>query len=792
MRSLAGQTGFDKPRWFSLKIAQRILRPFTGPHAAAALLSMSFGSLPARAQSEAPVTAAPPAQPGSERAPEARKLEPPQAISTAVEYPPGSVGAATVVLELVIAADGNVRDRHLITGDTPFADAALKAALSWRFLPARLAGRAVAARIRYTVRFEPAEPEPPPVAPAPKPSVTAPKPAKPAAVAAPGQILVLGERAAIGATSVTREEARALPGTFGDPLRAVEAEPGVTPIISGLPYFFVRGAPPANVGLFIDGVDVPLLYHAFLGPSVLHPGLIDRIQLYAGAAPVEYGRFAGPVISATTRPPGNSLKGEASLRLIDAGALVEAPFGGGCGESKEPGCARGHALISGRYSYTGLVLSALSDASLGYWDYQALVSYRLTQRDRLSVFAFGAYDFFDAGNTGIEGVGGETKFHRLDVRWDHRASARTHFRAAVTGGLDSTGDELTVVGDRSIRGRFTVNHEASRALDVQAGFDVRYDDFSLKESPLSMGVNEFAYLFPARREVTAGAFVGAKWTPVRGITVQPGLRADLYRSRGTSVIGFDPRVNAEILVRPNWYIQHSVGLSHQPPNFIPNIPGAQVADLDRGLQRGLVASSGVRGRIFGDLRVESNVFRSAYFNAVDPIGSSRDFSIDRRILEQRSTISSWGIEFKISRPLTRRLGGLLSYTYSRTRQTSGAWTSVSGFDRPHVVQLALGYDFGAGIRAAIRGVYYTGIPARIIGDGRAYFDGGKRGPAYYRLDARAEKRWKLGASGYIGVVAELLNATWTKETLRLDCGGVCRTAEIGPIVLPSLGVEGAL
>ena len=28
----------------------------------------------------------------------------------------------------------------------------------------------------------------------------------------------------------------------------------MTPIASGLPYFFVRGAPPGNLGYFLDGV----------------------------------------------------------------------------------------------------------------------------------------------------------------------------------------------------------------------------------------------------------------------------------------------------------------------------------------------------------------------------------------------------------------------------------------------------------------------------------------------------------------------------------------------------------
>src|SRR5580692_1632101 len=76
----------------------------------------------------------------------------------------------------------------------------------------------------------------------------------PAASAAPVEVTVQGQRAAPGAEPITRASARELPGAFGDPLRAVEAEPGVTPIVSGLPSFFVRGAPHASVGIYIDGI----------------------------------------------------------------------------------------------------------------------------------------------------------------------------------------------------------------------------------------------------------------------------------------------------------------------------------------------------------------------------------------------------------------------------------------------------------------------------------------------------------------------------------------------------------
>lgn len=83
-------------------------------------------------------------------------------------------------------------------------------------------------------------------------------------------------------------------------------------ILSGLPYFFVRGAPPNNQAFFLDGV------------RVIHPGLVERVGFQPGAGPAQYGGYAGALIVGETKAPRPELHGEANLRLVDAGALRRA------------------------------------------------------------------------------------------------------------------------------------------------------------------------------------------------------------------------------------------------------------------------------------------------------------------------------------------------------------------------------------------------------------------------------------------------------------------------------------
>ncbi len=477
------------------------------------------------------------------------------------------------------------------------------------------------------------------------------------------------------------------------------------------------------------------------------------------------------------------------MRLIDAGALVEAPFGA-CPDGKNtPNCSLGSVRVGGRYAYTGLILSQLSDAKLNYWDYQSQASISLGRHDELGLLAFGAYDFFDAGASSDQG-GGKVRFHRVDLRWDHQAG-KTHVRVGLTGGYDSTGGveaTTSTVSDKSLRLRGELTSDLSEEVTLHAGLDGRVDDFKLETDPLLLNFADYSRLLPTRTETTVGGYVSVELRPTQRIRVVPGVRTDLYWDLGQSAVGVDPRVSAEFQVAKSLAIETSVGVSHERPNFIPNVPGAQVADLSGGLQEAIIYDSGVKWQLPSDITVNAAVYRAGYFHAIDPLGGKRDFSIDRTDIDQRSTIASVGFELSIARPLTRKLGGFLSYTLSHTTESYGNTEQVSGFDRPHVLQLALSYDFGRGWSAGARGIFYSGVPELNL-QGTPHFTTERRGRPYFRVDVRAEKRWRLGARAWWSVVFEMLNATGTSEVVRLDCGEICAERTAGPVVLPSLGVQ---
>jgi TonB family protein len=733
------------------------------------------------AQAALPDTSAPtPSDPASAPAPAPPVIIPPHLIEEPdFPYPAAASGDAAVLLIVTVNADGSVRSARAQSGDEPFASAAMAAIGGARFSPATRDGRPLAATIRFEVDYH----APVPASPAAASAESAPAhPDHSAPAAAPPlEVTVEGERLAPAVSSFTRAEVRQLPGAFGDPFRAIEALPGVTPIASGLPFFYVRGAPPGNVGYFLDGVRVPYLYHVGLGPSVVHPGMVDRVDLYPGGYPARFGRYTGGIVSGETTAPATELHGEANLRVFDVGALVETGFADG----------RGSALIGGRYSYTAAIVSLLApNTDLAYRDYQLRVSYALTPNDRVTAFGFGSYDLVAQTTAGIQSIVFGSEFYRLDLRYDHSFSAQSELRSAVTLGFDQTriADERNSQ-DRSLSVRSELHHRLQPQVLLRAGADLTLDAFSADQrtyaDPDDPNTEQFNRLFPARTDASLGAYADLVWTPEPWLEITPGVRADLFTSAGAGALSADPRVSARFSLSNRFRIVHAYGLAHQPPSFVVPIPGLVPGRLSGGLQTSLQTSAGIEWDVFESTTASATLFHSAFFNMNDALGAREIGSgSGRDAIEQRSRGESEGLELFIRRRLTQHLGGYLSYTLSRSTRAIDGYVFPSAFDRTHVASTALAYDLGAGWRAGARFVFYTGVPKAPDNTGpilQPPAEHPPRDPGFHRIDVRLEKRWSLGERSWISFVAEVLNTTLEKETFG--------DTKIGPVTIPSIGLE---
>ncbi|WP_420715225.1 TonB family protein [Corallococcus sp. BB11-1] len=451
----------------------------------------------------------------------------------------------------------------------------------------------------------------------------------------PYETVVRGDRERTEVSRITLRDAelREVPGTMGDPFRVVMLLPGVGSMLSGVAYPVVRGSQPASTGYFLDGIRIPILFHLFLGPAVIHPDFLDAIDFYPGTPPPQYGRLMGGAIDGRlTRPRDDRVHGSAYADFINAGFFIETPF-------KSTGT---NVSLAGRYSYTpwiiALAANALQDPAppgrsnpkvvLDFWDYQGRVEQDVGQ-GKLRLFAFGSSDTFGSqsqdaeGDTALQSI----LFHRVDLRGRHPLG-KGEFEVGGTWGLDrfavvsrgpDSGNEIHI-DQSTLSARVGYSVPLTERLLLRTGADVDHKRAIVDILSLEDGeeVPEDSIHAPVALATFAGTYAEAVWTPDEKWTVVPGLRLDSYHLSG----GFDhkviePRLTVRHKLTDTVTLKGGAGIFHQPPTTLISLPVVDVGSLVLGLQEGVQMSVGAEWKPFGKWEVGLDLYLNPMLRTIE-------------------------------------------------------------------------------------------------------------------------------------------------------------------------------
>ena len=122
------------------------------------------------------------------------------------------------------------------------------------------------------------------------------------------EAVVVGERDKKEVTSVslTSGEVSRIAGVSGDTVKVVQNLPGVARAPGGFGLLVVRGGNPTDTRVYVDGVEVPLVFHFGGLTSIMPSELIEAVDFEAGNFGVRYGRATGGRVELRTRDPGRS------------------------------------------------------------------------------------------------------------------------------------------------------------------------------------------------------------------------------------------------------------------------------------------------------------------------------------------------------------------------------------------------------------------------------------------------------------------------------------------------------
>jgi TonB family protein len=776
-----------------------------------ALAVASAFSMPhhARAQNLVPPTLIEAEQPAL---PEAVRLEQPVAV----------------VVEFTVDEQGHVKDPTLLSssGNLDVDAVALRALEQLRFAPATRDGVPIASRIPF--RFDFAATPPPLPVPAPVPVVA---PAMPAATApkAPAQpaivLSVRGERpqSDVTAHTVTVEEMRTLPGTNGDPLRAVESMPGVgrPPGLSG--DLIVRGSAPQDSVTFVDGIAVPYAYHLGGISSVVPADALARLDFRPGNFGPEYGRAMGGVVDLELRAPNKEkYSGLIQLDTLDGRFLVQGPMG-----------KRARFMVAGRRSWLDAWMGSVipgDDVAFKslpvYWDGQLTLEFDVSRRTRLTLFAFGADDKLEllikTPDVKDPGSGGDLSVHTGFLRFGLRTRTELHEdltwintfsygpdRSNLVFGIDTFDFNVQQLTLRSeLRARLHDKLSAAFGLDGQfSRFDL---DLNIRPYPATDEADGPYFARPTRRFVDEiwmirpAAYAQLEATPWRGTRLIPSLRVDY--AHDTGYVTVDPRFVFRSIVHEGAHrttLKGGVGLYQQPP--LPQESVDPFGTSGVRSNRSLHSSIGVEQELVPGLSLSLEGFYKHYSRLIIAVPDEGESAIGTRF-ENIGSGRAYGGEALLKYQGNPRFSGWLAYTLSRSERKNAPDDELSLFqyDQTHILSVLGNVKLGWGMSFGARFRYVTGAPTTPLLGGVLDLDAGayapiagsrysQRLPAFHQLDLRLDKTWKIGSGALIAYV-ELRNTYNRQNTeeisYRYDYAESQKVS--GLPILPVIGLRGEL
>jgi hypothetical protein len=629
------------------------------------------------------------------------------------------------------------------------------------------------------------------------------------------------------------EEIRRAPGALGDVGRMVQALPGVASHQDDRNDIIARGGSPIENLVTVDGIEVPNVNHfASQGASggaisMLSAETISGATFIAGGLPSQYGnRLSSALEIALREGSRRRLQVESDLGLGGAGLILEGPLG-----------KRGSWLVSARRSYLDLVAGAFSKSAIPlYSNYLVKAVHDLGGWGRLSLLSLGGTDAFNELGSTISADDPEA--HSVDMSsWRSVTGLNLQTFLGARGVLNASAsyalggyrvdDQERALGritssNRSSEGEATLRSDLTLQLAprvaLRAGLAAKRFSSHYDLDQPGGWQNDFS---ADPRRVNAFTTDARDATDQEGgyaqLTLSPHPRLDLNFGGRVDRYGFarqwaaTPRASALVRLGRGIALSTTYGRYSQMPPF-PLMVGLP-ENRSLSLMRADHAIVGLDIVPRADLKLTIEAYDKRYrdypvsienpFLSLASMAGFYDINEILMPMTSRGSGKARGIEFALQKKLTRAIYGQVSYAYSRTehRALDGVWR-LSGYDLPHVLSLVAGVRLSQRWEVSTKFAYSSGRPVTPLREqesreqNRSIFDAERlfteRGPAYHRLDLRADRRFHR-PWGTVTLYLEgdnlydrknVLRYVWNANARRLDS-----EAQLSLLVLGGLTVQ---
>lgn len=629
--------------------------------------------------------------------------------------------------------------------------------------------------------------------------------------------------------NLSQDEFLQMPGSNGDPIKAVQNLPGINRSTGGSARVVIQGAEPEDTRYHLEGHEVPLIFHFGGVTSLITPEAVESVDYFSAGHGAEWSRAIGGHIGLNTRRPKTDRQhGMAFVDVLNSGFLAEGPID-----------EKSSYLVTGRISYIGEVLKAVAKdnenfdlvVAPSYYDIHAQYHKQLNDHDELRVQSIASNDrlafVLDEPMGNDPKLRGsfkqETKFYRIIPSWERKLDGDHAMKVSMAyGANDITFDlgsnyfrlrnnSLTTLGEY----KATVNQSWKTSI----GFDNLYDWFDVSvrlpdtfseggvSNPVSSG--EFKESRVKGRQASLGIFWTNEWKPWANEdasspwSLLPQVRVD--RLGPTNELLAQPRFSLRYQTTPFEQWRLNTGIYHQvpQPQDLSQDYGNPLLKSQRSKHYSLSWERDLREGASDGWRISSSLF----YKDLDRLVVSSTDKVSRDGAEVFENFNNegrgriHGLETQV-RYQKEDWSWIVNYTMLESRRWSpGQAVLPSAYDQTHSLNVLMGYQFqdwryGARFRYVTGNPYTPVVGSQFDADNDVYIPVrgsvfSRRNGDFKQVDLRVDRQWVYDTwilSAYLDI--QNLSNEKNPEGLTYSYDYSEKQAISGIPVLPTVGVKG--
>lgn len=633
------------------------------------------------------------------------------------------------------------------------------------------------------------------------------------------EIVITGEKedknttgTQMGTIELDMEKIKKLPAFMGevDILKTIQFLPGVQSAGEGNTGFYVRGGGPDQNLILLDEATVYNASHLFGFFSVFNADAIKSVELIKGGMPANYGGRLASVIDIGMKE-GNykEYKVDGGIGLIASRLTVQGPI------KKDTSSF----IISGRRTYIDVLAeplikptSAFKGSGYYFYDLNAKVNWRLSDKDRLFVSGYFGRDVFSFKNKDL-GFNMRIPWGNAtgSARWNHLFNDKlfvntTAIFSDYDFAFEAIQDEFEMILSSGIRDwnlKSDFTWFPNPRHNVKFGVNYIFHRFTPSSVSAKQGETVFDVGGIQRMYANEGAlYIMDDFDLTDKLKLNAGLRYSAFQHIGpftryyvnnrnqtdsTKMYekaktvkfwqGLEPRLAMRYLFKDNSSIKAGFTHNYQYIHMasvsgvsLPTdvwFPSSDVVKPQIGTQYSLGYFRNFKENLYeASVEVYYKDLKNLieYKEGVSP-GDDIDNNVDNQLTFGDGY--SYGAEFFIKRRYGK-LNGWIGYTWSKTMRkfeeiNAGNWFPAK-YDRRHDLSVIVQYDLTARWSFGAAFVYATGNAAtlpqqRYFWEGEILVIYGERNsfrlPAYHRADVsitlhgKTHKEYKDAETGEV-------------------------------------------